>query len=97
MIPENKLSEKAKNELDIIKEIEKTVDRENLVYRANQYTSSFKNSPTINTVGRDIYNGKSALKESDEDQSSLLVEIMNLKSKIKPQNSKKKQKRRDSL
>ena len=35
MIPENILNEEAKNELNKIKEIEKTVDRENFVYRAN--------------------------------------------------------------
>ena len=42
-IPENSLTEVAKNELNKIKEIEKTVDRENLVYRTNEYTYSFKN------------------------------------------------------
>ena len=36
VIPENTLSEEAKNELNKIKEIEKKVDRENLVYRANE-------------------------------------------------------------
>ena len=33
------------------------VDRENLVYRTNKSTYSFKNFQTINTFGRDIYNG----------------------------------------
>ena len=85
MIPENTLSDKAKNKLNKIKELEKTVDREILVYR----TYKFKNFQTMHTFGRDIYNGKITLKEADEDQSSLLVEIMNLKSKIKPQNPRK--------
>ena len=75
-IPENTLTEEAKNELNKIKEIEKTVDRENLVYRTNDYTYSFKNVRAINTFGRNVYNGKFTLKEADEDQSSLLVEIM---------------------
>ena len=35
MVPQNTLSEKAKNELNKFKEKEKTVDRENLVYRTN--------------------------------------------------------------
>ena len=35
MIPENTLSEEAKNELNKIKEIGKTVARENLYYRTN--------------------------------------------------------------
>ena len=50
-----------------------TVDRENLYYRTNEYTYNFRNFRTINTFGRDIYNGKITLKEADEDQSSLLV------------------------
>ena len=58
VIPENTLTEEAKNELNKIKEIKKAVDRENLVYRRNEYTYSFKNFGIINTFGRDIYNGK---------------------------------------
>ena len=71
VIPENTLTEEAKNELNEIKEIEKTVDRENLVYRTNECTYSFKNFRTISTFGRDIYNGKITLKEADEDQCNL--------------------------
>ena len=81
MIPENILTEEAKDELNKIKEMEKTVHRKNPVYRTNQYTYSFKNFQTIKTFGRDIYNGKAALKEADEDQSSLLVEITDFKKK----------------
>ena len=35
------LTEEAKNELNKIKEIEKVIDRENLVYRKNEDTYSF--------------------------------------------------------
>ena len=70
MIPENTLSEEAKNELNEIKEIEKVVNKENLVYRTNEYTYNFKNFQTINTFGRDIYNGIITLKEADKDQIS---------------------------
>ena len=80
-----------------MKELEKTVDRENLVYRTNEYTYSFKNFWTINTFGRNIYNGRFTLKEADEDQSSLLVEIMDFKKKIRPQNLEKKQEDKDIL
>ena len=41
VIPENTLSEEAKNGLNKIKEIEQAVDRENFVYRTNEYTHSF--------------------------------------------------------
>ena len=35
MIPENILNDESKNKINKIKEIEKPVDTENLVYRAN--------------------------------------------------------------
>ena len=56
MIPKNALNnDEAKKELDKIKEIEKNVDREKLIYETNEYTYSFKNFQTIKTFGRDIY------------------------------------------
>ena len=69
MIPENTLSEEAKNEHNKIKEREKTVERENLVYITKEYTYNFKNFRTINTFGRDIYNGTITLKEADKSQN----------------------------
>ena len=84
MIPENILNEEAKNELNRIKEIEKTVDRENFVYRANKCTYRFKCFKATKTFGRDISNSAITLK--DEDQSNLLVKFINLRSKTKPQN-----------
>ena len=47
----------AKKEMDKIMEIEKTVDRENLIYRASEHAYIFKNFQTIKTFGRDMYNG----------------------------------------
>ena len=47
----------------------------------------------FNIFVRDVYNGTVTLKEADEDKSSLLVEIMNFKKKIKPPNPEKKQKK----
>ena len=41
MIPEDILNDEAKNELNKTKEIEKTVDREKLIYRESEYTYSF--------------------------------------------------------
>ena len=43
----------------------KTVYRENLFYRTNEYTYSFKNFRTIDTFGRGICNSKITLKEAD--------------------------------
>ena len=41
-------NDEAKNKLDKIKEIEKNVDREKLIYETNEYTYSFKNFQTKN-------------------------------------------------
>ena len=90
IILENILNDEAKKEIDKISEIEKTVDREKLVYRASEYTYSFQNFQTIRTFGRDIYNGEITLKEADEDQSSLLNEIKNFRDKTKPHDEEKK-------
>ena len=91
MIPKNALNnDEAKKELDKIKEIEKNVDREKLIYETNEYTYSFKNFQTIKTFGRDIYEGKITIKEADEYQADLLTEIMNFRKNTKPRSQEKK-------
>ena len=62
-------NDEAKKELDKIKEIEKTVDREKLVYKASEYTYSFENFRTIRTFGRGIFEGEITLKVTEEYQS----------------------------
>ena len=92
MIPKNALNnDEAKKELDKIKEIEKNVDREKFIYETNEYTYSFKNFQTIKAFGRDIYEGKITIKEADEYQKDLLVEIMSFKKHTKPRSQEKKQ------
>ena len=90
IMPENIMSDEAKKEMDKNMKIEKTVDREKLFYRSSEYTYSFQNFQTIKTFGRDIFSVKITLEEADEDQASLLVEIMNFKKKTKPQDPEKK-------
>ena len=92
IIPENIMNNEAKKEMGKIIEIEKTVDREKLIYKASEYTYSFQNFQTIKTFGRDIYNDKITLKEADKDQTNLLVEIMNFKKKNKTTGFRKKRK-----
>ena len=76
VIPNDALNnDEAKKELDKIKEIEKNVDREKLIYETNEYTYSFKNFQTIKTFGRDIYEGKITIEEANEHQTDLLAEI----------------------
>ena len=90
VIPKNALNnDEAKKELDKIKEIEKSIDREKLIYETNEYTYSFINFQTIKTFGRDIYEGKITIKEADEYQTDLLVEILNFKKNTKPRSQEK--------
>ena len=96
MIPKNALiNDEAKKELDKIKEIEKNVDREKLVYETNEYKYSFKNFQIIKTFGRDIYKGKLTIKEADKYQTDLLAEIIDFRKNTKPRSQKKKTKKRN--
>ena len=94
VIPKHELNnDEAKKELDKIKEIEKSVNREKLLYKTNEYTYSFKNFQTIKTFGREIYGGNITIKEADEYQTDLLVETMNFWKNTKPrirENNKKR-------
>ena len=66
MIPKNALNnDEAKKKIDKIKKIEKNVDREKLIYEANEYTYSFKIFQTIKTFGRDIHEGKILIEEAN--------------------------------
>ena len=96
VIPKNALiNDEARKELDKIKEIEKNVDREKLIYETDEYTYSFKNFQTIKTFGRDIYEGKITIKEADEYQADLLTEILNFRKNTKPRSQEKKMRKRN--
>ena len=85
MIPKNALNnDEAKKKIDKIKKIEKNVDREKLIYEANEYTYSFKIFQTIKTFGRDIHEGKILIEKANEYQTDLLAEIMNFRKNTKP-------------
>ena len=96
VIPKSALNnDVAKNNLDKIKEIEKNVDREKLVYETNEYTYSFKKFQTIKTFGRDIYEGKIMLEKANEYQTNLLSEIIDFKKNTKPRSQEKKNKKKN--
>ena len=75
MIPKSALNNnnEAIKELDKMEEIEKTIDRERLVYKANEDTYSFKNFETIKTFGEDIYDGTITLNKANDYQDDLLI------------------------
>ena len=86
-------NDEAKEEINKITEIEKTIGREKLVYKATEYTYDFRNLRTIRTFGRDIYEGRISLEKADEDQSNLMNEIRNFNTKRRPQNDDKKRRK----
>ena len=77
VIPKNALkNDEALEELNKIKEIEKTIDREKLIYRASEYTYDFRNFQTIRTFGKDICEGNITLDEASIEQNNLLEDIL---------------------
>ena len=87
-------NDEAKKELDKIKEIEKNVGRENLIYETYEYTYSFKNFQTIKYFRRDFYEGKITVGEAQKYQTDILAEIMNFRKNTKPRNIEKKKKKK---
>ena len=75
-------NDEAKKELDKVKEIEKNVDREKLVYK------------TIKTFGRDIYEGKITLEKANEYQTYLLAQIIDFRENTKPKSQEKNKKKK---
>ena len=87
MIPKSELNNnEAGKEVDKIKEIESTIDREKLRYKACGNTYDFRKFKTIRTFGKDTYEGKITLEDTDKDQSDLLNEISNFNDKTRLKN-----------
>ena len=86
--------QRERKEIDKIKEIENAIDREKLIYKSNKYTYDFRNFQTIRTFGEDIYEGEITFEEADEDKSDLLNSIRDFKNKTRPQNNRKKNKKK---
>ena len=89
------INDEAKKELNKIIEIEKTIDREKLVYKASEHTYNFRNVQTIKTFDKNIYDGTYTLTEANEYQTDLLVEIMNFKKTTKPLDPQKKTRKKN--
>ena len=91
MIPYNVFAnDETKKEFNKIKEIEKNVDIEKLLYKASGNTYDFRKFNTIRTFGKDIYEVKINLEETDKDQSDLLNELKNFSEKTRLKSYKKK-------
>ena len=94
VIPKSAFSnEKANDEINKIKELEKNVDREKLVYETKTDTYVFRIFRTIRTFGEDIYNGKITLEGANESQANLVEEIEKFNNKTKPKKKENKEKK----
>ena len=90
-IPENTLSEEAKNELNKIKDRKNGEQRR--IIKTNKYAYNFPIFGTIRTFVGDIYNDTVTEKEADGNQSYLLVEILNFQKQVKPKSTGKNSKK----
>ena len=70
------------------------MDREKLIYEANEYKYSFKNFQTIKAFVRDIYECKIIIEDANEYQTDLLAEIMIFKKHTKPKSQEKNKKKK---
>ena len=94
VIPKSAFSnEKANDEINKIKELEKNVDREKLVYETKTDTYVFRIFRTIRTFGEDIYNVKITLEGANESQANLVEEIEKFNNKTKPKKKENKEKK----
>ena len=84
IIPESSFAnDESRNELNKIKKMEESIDREKLVYKTDRHTYDFRKFNAIRTFGKDIYNGKITLEEVHESQSDLLYEIKTFNDKAR--------------
>ena len=64
------------------------VTREILIFERNKSMQDFQQFETIRSFDKNFVGGKISLNNADEDQSDLLVEIMNIKEKKEKTQSK---------
>ena len=70
------------------------MDREKLVYYVDNRVYDFRTFKTIRTFGKDIYEGNITLKEADDEQSYLAIEIDHIIKDTITKNANKKQQRK---
>ena len=87
------INDESKKELDKIKKVEDTINREKLVYKTSKNTYDFRKFQTIRTFGKGIYDGKITLEDAEKDKTDLMNEIKNVYDKTRPKTIKKTRKR----
>ena len=74
------------NEIKRIEEIEKTVDRNKMVYKGTNKTYDFRNFETIHAFGNQIRNNLISLDTANIEQANLLSYIYDFTRKTRPRN-----------
>ena len=95
IFPEGYDSVEIKNELNKIKEYEKKVNRDNMIYYSSKEPFDFRMFKTIRSFGDDIYSSKITINEANQERSDLAEYILNFNDNTRPKNKddKKNQKK----
>ena len=86
IFPEGYDSVEIKNELNKIKEYEKKVNRDNMIYCSSKESFGFKIFKTIRSFGDDIYSSKITINETNQERSDLAEYILNFNDNTRPKN-----------
>ena len=73
-----------RNELNEIKKLEERIDRNHLKYETNKYVYNFQQFETIRSWDDSIFSEKISISQAEEDQSSLLKNIVEFNNKSRP-------------
>ena len=95
-IPTENVNPEIINEIKKIEEIEKKVDRNNMVYKGTNKTYDFRNFKTIRAFGNEIRNNVISLDTANIEQANLLSYINDFM-KTKPRDPEKRKLRADVL
>ena len=82
-----------KNKINNIKEYEKKVNRNNMIYNSSKEPFDFKTFKIITSFGENIYSGKITINEANEEQADLINDILNFISKARPKSKDDKKKK----
>ena len=96
-VPIEKFNLEIIGEIKRIEEIEKNVDRDEMVYKSTGKTYDFRGFKTIRTYGNYIRNNVTSLSAANLEQANLLARVQDLVKKTKPQDPEQKKLKSDVL
>ena len=71
----------------------KKVNRNDMIYHPGKELFNFKTFKTIRSLGKNIYIGRIAMNEADQEQDDLLEHILNFNNKARYENKDDKKKK----